>query len=131
VEDAYRHAGLSYRPRYTPVVRALRDGPASIRAISREAGITHSAVSQTVAQMAKEGLVDVRPGDDGRERIVTLSPKARAMAPRLDRIWNATDVAARSLEDEIGAPLSQLLLAALAAIDRQGFGERIAAADNI
>lgn len=130
VQDAYRDAGLDYRPRYTPVVRALRKGPGSIRAISRQAGITHSAVSQTVSQMLKDDLVTVEPGDDGRERIVTLSPKARAMAQRLEEIWAATDLAARGLEHEIGAPLSELLATALAALERQSFGERIAAADT-
>ena len=65
VEQQYANSGLSYRPRYTPVMRALLDlGPASIRAIARHAGITHSAVSQTVAQMAKQGLIRLEPGGE-------------------------------------------------------------------
>ena len=54
VQRAYDELGLDYRPRYTPVVAALLDlGPSSIQDIARAAGITHSAASQTVAQMAE------------------------------------------------------------------------------
>src|SRR5690348_5551166 len=84
VEQAYAGLALDYRPRYTPVVRALLElGPASLRAISLRAGITHSAVSQTVAQMKKHGLVRYRPGRDARERIVALTPAAEAIVPAL------------------------------------------------
>jgi DNA-binding MarR family transcriptional regulator len=53
VEQAYVDAGLDYRPRFTPILRALlNDGPASLRTLSARTGVTHSAVSQTVSQMA-------------------------------------------------------------------------------
>ncbi|MGH9163637.1 MAG: MarR family winged helix-turn-helix transcriptional regulator [Vicinamibacteraceae bacterium] len=126
VEEAYARAGLAYRPRYTPVVRALLAlGPASIRAISRHAGITHSAASQTVAQMARRGLVRLRPGGDGRERIVALTSKARAMAPALRRQWAATNRAASRLETELRAPLSEVLRETIRALERRPFAARI------
>ena len=126
VEQAYTRSGLDYRPRFTPVVRALLDeGPASIRAISLRAGITHSAVSQTVSQMEKQGLVAFRPGDDARERIVSLTPAAEAMLPALERQWAATNAAARGLEEELSASLSTVLREALAALERRPFAERI------
>jgi hypothetical protein len=56
VEEAYARAGLDYRPRYTPVVRTLVEpGPSSIRTIATRAGTTHSAASQTVSQMTRQG----------------------------------------------------------------------------
>ncbi len=126
VEQAYARSGLDYRPRYTPVVRALIDlGPVSIRAISRSAGITHSAVSQTVSQMAKQGLVSLQSGGDARERIVALTPAAEAMIPALERHWAATNAAARALDEELSAPLSNLLGEAIAALERRPFAERI------
>ena len=59
LETLYRADGLGYRPRYTPIVRALiaEDG-LSIRAIAALAGITHSAVSQTITQMKRDGWVE-------------------------------------------------------------------------
>jgi len=129
VEAAYRDAGLSYRPRYTPVYRALLSEPASIRALSRETGVSHSAVSQTVAQMRRDGLVALRPGADARERIVELSPAALALRPRLERHWDVTEAATLSLERDTGAPISELIERALAALEDRSMGERIADAD--
>jgi len=129
VEAAYVRAGLAYKPRYTPVVRALIAlGPASIRTISQRAGMTHSAVSQTVSQMAARGLVVLAPGGDARERIVALTPAAEAMVPALERHWAATNAAARALDGELRAPLSDVLREAIAALERRPFGERIDAA---
>lgn len=126
VEQSYVHAGLEYKPRYTPVVRALiATGPASIRAISRNAGITHSAVSQTVAQMVDCGLLAYRAGSDARERIVALTPTARAMIPALQSRWQATNSAAERLDNELSMPLSKLLREAIDALDRSSFSDRI------
>jgi DNA-binding MarR family transcriptional regulator len=126
VEESYKQSGLDYRPRYTPVVRALiKLGPTSIRAISVSAGITHSAVSQTVSQMLKKGLVSLKPGADMRERIVTLTPLAAAIIPALKRHWAATEMAAQILEKELSMPLSTILRETLAALDQLSFPERI------
>jgi DNA-binding MarR family transcriptional regulator len=126
VEQAYRRAGLTYRPRYTPIVRALMAlGPASIRTISQRAGITHSAVSQTVSQMAKDGLVRLKPGTDGRERIIALTPQAQAMLPALERQWAATNAATHQLDQELSASLSETVREAIAALDRHSFAQRI------
>jgi DNA-binding MarR family transcriptional regulator len=129
VEQSYVQSGLDYRPRYTPVVRALLEsGPASIRAISRSAGITHSAVSQTVAQMMERGLVRFEAGGDARERIVALTPTAKGMIPKLQLHWQATNAAAHMLDTELSMPLSDLLREAIEALDRAPFAQRIAAA---
>lgn len=130
VEAAYAGAGLAeYRPRYTPVVRALLAlGPSSIRAIALHAGTTHSAASQTVAQMTADKLVTSRAprAGDQREKVVALSPKAIAMVPRLERQWTATNRAAAQLDRELSAPLSAIALEALAALERKPFAQRIA-----
>lgn len=126
VEQAYRRSGLDYRPRFTPVVRTLLvSGPSSIRDLARHIHISHSAVSQTVAQMQKHGLVSLCPGRDGRERIVDLTPQARELLPTLHRHWTATSVAARDLEAELSVPLTRILREALAALDREPFSGRL------
>ena len=51
-----------YRPRFSPVVRALVAlGPVPIRDLASALGVTHSAASQTVAQMAGRGFVALQP----------------------------------------------------------------------
>lgn len=129
VEQSYADAGLDYRPRYTPVMRALMaSGPAAIQAIAQQAGITHSAASQTVAQMTKRGLVHRRPGGDARQRIVALTPRGRRMLPALQARWAATKAAADLLDAELPMPLTQLCRDALAALQRTSFSQRLAAA---
>ncbi len=129
VEQLYVEAELDYRPRYTPIVRALlNEGPATLRALSTRTGVTHSAISQTVAQMAARGWVVLETGSDARERIVSLTPFALERLPLLERCWAATDAASRSLDEEIGQPLADVLLGALDALQRKPLTERLTAA---
>lgn len=132
VEAAYEAAGLDWRPRYTPVLRGLMTlGPASIKALALRIGISHSAVSQTVAQMTRDALVELTPGADARERIVALTPKAQAMVPALERQWAAINLAADQLDGELSTPLSGLVREAIDALEQRPFGERILAAARI
>ncbi|ADO72910.1 MarR family winged helix-turn-helix transcriptional regulator [Stigmatella aurantiaca] len=128
VEEAYRNQGLDYRPRYTPVMKVLRHEPATIRELATRAGLSHSAMSQTIAQMTRHGLVTAKPGQDARERIITLTPKAAAMLTALERQWRVTEAAARSLDTDLGMPLADVLRQAIDALDRRSFGDRIAQA---
>jgi DNA-binding MarR family transcriptional regulator len=115
-----------YRPRFTPVVRALVDlGPLSIRALASAIGVTHSAASQTVAQMKRQDLVHLAAGSDGRERIVDLTTKARALLPKLEAEWAATEAAAAELDAELPYPLDDLVTAVLAALEQRSFRRRI------
>ena len=125
VEQRYRDDGLDYRPRFTPVVRALSAlGPASITTIARQVGMRHSAISQTVAQMQRQGMVKLAPGPDGRERIIAPTPALNAILPRLEQHWAATNAAAAELEAELSHPLAATLHAAVEALDRRSFAER-------
>jgi DNA-binding MarR family transcriptional regulator len=127
VADVYRDLGMpGFRPRYTPIIRILAaDGPRSIRDLANATSVTHSAASQTVAQLAREGFVELRPGQDARQRIVHLTPTAESALPVLDREWAATTAAARELEAELPYPLSDLITAILAALARRPMHERI------
>jgi DNA-binding MarR family transcriptional regulator len=129
VEDSYREEGLDYRPRFTPVIRALlASGPASIRTIADHAGITHSAVSQTVSQMVLKKWVKYGRGGDGRERIVSLTASAKRKVALLERCWVATSNAAADLERSLSVPLSQVLHEAIEALDRRPFSARLQSA---
>jgi DNA-binding MarR family transcriptional regulator len=126
VDAAYRSSGLDYRARFTPVLKALRSrGSSSIRQIAVDAGITHSAASQTVAEMARRGLVELQAGADARERIVSLTDAARTMLPLLEVHWAATNRAAQSLEEELGVPLARVIEDAIQALEARPYLERI------
>jgi DNA-binding MarR family transcriptional regulator len=115
-----------YRPRYSPVVRALLAlGPSPIRDLAAEMRVTHSAASQTVAQMHRAGLVVLEPGTDARQRIVSLSDKARDLLPLVAGEWAATTEASEALEAELPYSLRALLDAIVEALDRKPFRQRI------
>jgi DNA-binding MarR family transcriptional regulator len=129
VQRAYDEVGLDYRPRYTPVVAALIDlGPSSIQDIAKAARITHSAASQTVAQMAAKGLVRVRTGRDLRHRVVHMGAKLEAMLPALRRQWTAAADAAAALDAELPSGLAEVARAAIDALERVPFRARMQAA---
>lgn len=120
-----------YRPRFTPVVRAIvARGPLSIRDLAVEVGVTHSAASQTVAQMARRDLVSLEPGADARQRIVSLTEKTQRLMPTLEAEWAATTAAAERLEAELPYPLREVLAAAVEALERKSLRERIAETDE-
>lgn len=123
----YAELGLDeIRPRFVGYLRALeRNGPASVRALARRVGVTHSAASQTVAQLRARGLVDLRPGQDARERIVHLTEHARNLLPTLHAEWAATEAAAAELEAELGHPLGEVLAAAASALAERPFHQRV------
>ncbi|WP_234287982.1 winged helix DNA-binding protein [Brevundimonas diminuta] len=126
VETAYRRAGLNFRPRYTPIFRALlREGALSIKDVANLACVTHSAASQTIAQMTREDLVQIEMGRDRRERLVGLTPRALAMMPDLERCWAATARAAASLDEDLSFELEPVLRAAVAALTAKPFLDRM------
>ncbi|MER5420100.1 MarR family winged helix-turn-helix transcriptional regulator [Streptosporangium roseum] len=128
VAKACADLGLrDYRPRFSPIVRALVElGPCPIRDLARAASVTHSAASQTVAQMSRHGLVTLEPGDDARQHIVRLTPKAEALLPAIQAEWAATSAAAAALDAELPFPLSELLAALSEALRQRPFRQRIA-----
>jgi DNA-binding MarR family transcriptional regulator len=129
VAAVYADLGLEgFRPRFTPVVRALAaEGPSSIRDLARLIGVTHSAMSQTVAQLVNAGLAAIAPGADARERIVHLTERAESLLPVLDAESAATTAAAEAFEAELSHPLGALVDEALDALRRRPMRQRIAA----
>jgi DNA-binding MarR family transcriptional regulator len=115
-----------YRPRFSPVVRALVAlGPVPIRDLAKAIGVTHSAASQTVAQMRSRGFVVIESGEDARQRVVHLTEKARALLPTIEAEWAATVSAAAELDAELPFPLADLVPAIATALARRPFRQRI------
>lgn len=127
IAEQYVAAGMpEYRPRFSPIVRALAaEGPLSIRELARATGVSHSAASQTVAQLRRAGYVALSAGTDARTRIVDLTGKARAALPVIEAEWQATEGAVAQLDQELPASLTGVLLATLDAVDRRPFADRL------
>lgn len=131
VQAVYWEDGLDFRPRYTPLIKALAEHqPLSIRELASAAGITHSAASQTAAMMKRGGLVEQVDRTDARERAIRLTRKGKAMLPKLEARWRATNFAAQELDAELSSRLSQCVEEAIAALETRPFRERIRARER-
>lgn len=127
LERVYAEHLPSYRPRYTPIVRALlAEEPLTIGQISVVAGVSHSAASQTIAVMVREGWLVSATAKDERGREVRMSHKMRTILPVLAERWAATNAAAAELDREMSFPLSRALAEATALLREKRFADRIA-----
>lgn len=128
-EAHYRDIRLNYRPRYTPVLRAIDGGAQTVSEITERMHLTQGAVSQTVALMLDDGLVTRREmAGDARKTGIQLTPKGRGLLAKLRAHWAITFAAIEALEREIGHPLREVLAATAAALERSGFDARLTAA---
>ncbi|WP_020673490.1 MarR family transcriptional regulator [Amycolatopsis nigrescens] len=117
---------VGVRPRFAmPLIRLGRRGAMTIRQLAESLDVTHSAMSQTVSAMRREGLVSSTPGTDARTREVVLTERAEALVPFLEAEWRATEQAVAELEDEIPYALSQVVRDIEAALTRRSFHDRI------
>src|SRR4051812_43485942 len=124
-EDAYRALHLAYRPRYTPVLRALAAGAETVTDITAGTHVTQGAVSQTVGLMVADGLVERHSLQDGRKSGLRLTPAGEALLRQLVPLWQSTFAAIEALEQEIGHPLLQVLEDTAHALERQSFAARL------
>jgi DNA-binding MarR family transcriptional regulator len=129
IEAAYAQLGIQgVRPRFSMALMFLEmAGPMSIRRLATECGVSHSAMSQSVSEMRKAGLVESVPGADARSRMVTLTDAGRKVVPKLRAEWDATEAAINALERELPYPPSQLADDLREALARQPFSERLLA----
>jgi len=121
----YRAIDLPWRPRYTPVLRALLAGNATVTEIVAHSRLTQGAVSQTVALMITDGLLAREGVEDGRKSALRLTGRGKVLMARLQHHWQVTFAAIETLEAEIGHPLRQVLEDAADALERQRFSERL------
>lgn len=127
VEESYRDAGLDYRPRYTPIVRALRErGPITVSKLAADMGVTPTYVSQTVAEMVARDLIAVvRQEHESTVRLVSLSPKMMDMLPRVEVCWDATEAASATIDAELGQSLPEILARTIALLEHRSLSVRI------
>lgn len=129
IEAAYARLGIQgVRPRFSMALMFLEiDGPMSIRRLASECGVSHSAMSQSVSEMRKAGLVESVPGADARSRMVSLTAEGRGVIPMLRAEWDATEAAINELERELPYPPSRMADDLKAALSRQPFADRLLA----
>ena len=127
-EAQYRAINITYRARYTPVMRALKAGAETISDITASTYLTQGAISQSVLLMIDDGLLERHTLEDGRKTGVHLTAKGKALLKRLELHWQVTFAAISELETEIGFPLLKVLENTALALERKEFSARLASA---
>ncbi|GAA5135625.1 MarR family winged helix-turn-helix transcriptional regulator [Pseudonocardia adelaidensis] len=124
----YTERGITgVRPRFVaPLIRLGRRGGMTIRQLADSLEVTHSAMSQTVAALRRDGLVSTAAGADARTREVTLTERARELLPFLEAEWRATEQVVAELDAEIPYALTRVVQDLQAALQRRSFHDRIA-----
>ena len=126
IAEVYAELGIvGVRPRFSMAIMFLENGPLSIRELAREVNVTHSAMSQTVTAMRRDGLIRSAPGADARSRMIELTPAGRELIEPLRREWYATEEVLAELDAEVPYALGQLIVDLRGALDRRTFTERL------
>ncbi|WP_163543139.1 MarR family winged helix-turn-helix transcriptional regulator [Occultella kanbiaonis] len=129
IEHVYRERGIEgVRPRFAmPLIRLAHVGPLTIKELAAALGKTHSAMSQTIGLMRREGLVTTTPGADARTRPITLTERGRALVPFLEAEWRATEQAVAELDAEVPYPLTRVVAELEQALLARPFLDRLRA----
>ncbi|WP_346280441.1 MarR family transcriptional regulator [Pseudonocardia sp.] len=123
----YAERGVAgVRPRFSmALIRLHHRGPMTVKELAGQIDVTHSAMSQTVTAMRREGLVETSTGSDARTRTVALTDRGRALVPFLEAEWRATERAWAELEAELPYALTHVVDDITAALQRRSFLDRI------
>ena len=86
--DAFYAAdGVDYRPRYTPIMRALAADRHTVGELSEITGLSQGAVSQTIKLMERDDLISLAAGRDARRTVVSLSRRGLDLLDYLQDHW--------------------------------------------
>lgn len=126
VQGVYDAMGVDFRPRYFSFVRYLAEcDSATVTELARRAHLSQPAATQTIAELLRMGLLERCEAADARARAVRLSSAGRNLTERLEPAWRAIERAIGELDEELAAPLGEVLQGALTALEREPFDARI------
>lgn len=127
IEQVYVERGIEgVRPRFAyPLIRLAHAGPLTIRQLADSLARSHSAISQTVTAMRKEGLVTSQPGPDARTRRIDLTERGRSLVPFLEAEWRATHAAVAELDAEVPYAMTAVVEEVRRALERRSMRQRV------
>ncbi|MBG6028306.1 MarR family transcriptional regulator [Proteus mirabilis] len=129
-DEAYRIRGISCRPRYTPVLRAIKSGAKTVNEITNTLHFTQGAISQTVSLMEKDGIIVRNKLSDGRSAALVLTTSGTELLRQLEQHWDAIFKSIDALEADVGLPVIRTLEKLAQELERIPFSERIIAVSD-
>ncbi len=117
VNSIYKAHKIPFDASWFPVFYILSvEGEVSIRKISDELSISHSAASQMVSGLQEKGLIKSTVSKkDARHKVVAFTPKGQKLLQKIKPVWNGLQQAMEELSG--GEAESKLVLTALAQIE--------------
>lgn len=99
VAAAYAEQGVTFEPRWYPVVRLLdNEGAMGVMDIASAIGVSHAAVSQVAGPLVAQGICSqAADASDGRKRMLALTPKGKRTVKKLEPLWCAIQQATEEL----------------------------------
>jgi ribosomal protein S18 acetylase RimI-like enzyme len=127
VSQTYAGLDVEMEARWFPLLHLLSQGrELAVTEISAELGLTHPAINQVAAAMARSGLVRSRrdPADE-RRRLLSLNPQGRQLALQLSPVWRLVRNETERLLAESGVDLLKALDRIEESLDREDLATRL------
>ena len=129
VNQVYKSHNISFDASWFPVFYILSKKPeVSIKEISDELNVSHSAISQLISSLQQKGLIkSVVSKKDARHKAVTFTARGIRLLQKIKPVWDALQQAMAELASE--HTQSKKILDALTAIEKniqkEGVFERV------
>ncbi len=107
----YADEGMTFEPRWTSTFLLLeREGALGVTEIAGRLRLTHPGVIKLTNAMIEADLVtEIEDAEDERRRLLQLTSRAKRLAPRLHRIWDALAGAQADLFRQAGCSALEML----------------------
>lgn len=129
VNKIYKKHKISFDASWFPVFYILsKEEEVSIRRISNELYISHSAASQMVSSLQEKGFVKSKVSkEDARHKVVTFTAKGEKLKEKVQPVWDALLVAMEEIASENAA--TKKLLQSLSSFEnsllKEGLYDRV------
>ena len=92
------------------LLRAVRRrAPVNLTELADATGLDRSTLGRNLRRLERDGLVLLSPGDDQRDRVVTLTGRGRRLVEAASRTWERVQV---QVEGALGADAERLVAGA-------------------
>nr|WP_295921122.1 helix-turn-helix domain-containing GNAT family N-acetyltransferase [uncultured Dyadobacter sp.] len=121
----YQHHGISFEPKWFPVIYALHMKSAlGIMELSEEIGYAHPSTITLLKELEKEGLVEsFKDERDERKRMVRLTAQAEVLVARMKPVWEKIRKTAEQITDNANN-LLQAMDETEYQLNKEGFFDR-------
>ncbi len=104
-DEVLRSTGL-HGNQLVLLVAAYLMGPVSINKMAARVGLDRTTLVRNLSHVEERGLVTIKPGEDLRTRIVTLTPEGRDVLVEALPLWEA---AQKQVVELLGEHLNELV----------------------